>query len=256
MVPDGSIYFWMYGQGLRHTPLRDVVSQCAAASKEIREKDFANYWRGWYNHELYHGERDVLSLAGIKPDFLLAEWEDYPEHPYDGCPEVEARWVPCSAEGKPLIRWGSGCMTRTDAWVYPGSASLAENMKGTHAIVIDCDGDHDGLDLDVVECLLPLTRMTHTLSKPKKIREYRDYDAKQERMERLAAFPASFHLTFTVDKVVPTMHFPSAHMDIVGNQRNSIRYRKDKVWNGMQMTPMTHDIWEYLKAYVERRETR
>ena len=65
--------------------------------------------------------------------------------------------------------------------------------------------------------------------------------------------PASFHLTFAVDRVIPTMHFSKAHMDIVGNKENSLRYLKNKIWNGIEPLPMNEAIWDDIKSYVERR---
>ena len=50
------------------------------------------------------------------------------------------------------------------------------------------------------------------------------------------------------------MHFPEAHIDIVGNRRNSLRYMKDKRWNGLQPIEMTDEIWHELQEFVKNRK--
>ena len=256
-IPDGSIYFWMYSMGLRHIPYDEVANGLVAEGIEIRQKDEQNFWNGWYNSDLYHGDgRDDLTL--LKPrrsgkfvgtQFLTTKWKDYPVHPYLGLPEVENRWVPCSDRNKPLIKWSNGCMGIQEARLWPWSVYLAENLKGTQHIVIDCDGDHGkDLDMETIDFLWRWSDLTHRMDKPKPIAAYPGYEASCDFR------PASFHLTFSVDKVVPTMHFPESGIDIVGNRANSLRYMKDKIWNGKPMAPMTEDLWAELQAYVRSRK--
>lgn len=251
-IPEGSIYLWMYRQGLKEVPISEILAECAEANKIVREKDTANYWRGVNNSRLYRRQgKDLLDLP--QPDgggFLGTGYSDYPPHPYSGMPEIDNRWVPCTKEGRPLIKWGKGCLPYGDAVCYPKCESLGENLKGTHLVVVDCDGDHDGIDPEVIEALAPLMGKTHAMRKPKSVGEYECYT---DSLREIAALPASFHLTFSVDRVIPTMHFPEAHMDIIGNRANSIRYRKNKIWNGREMIPMTEEIWSYLQRYVQRR---
>ena len=68
--------------------------------------------------------------------------------------------------------------------------------------------------------------------------------------------PVSFHLSFMVDRVIPTMHFPKAHIDIIGNQVNSLRYLKTKRWNGMVPMMMTAKIWNEITDYIRMRNER
>jgi hypothetical protein len=126
---------------------------------------------------------------------------------------------------------------------------MAENMIGQRRIVIDCDGDHtDTLDMETIAFLWRYSSITHTLCKPRKIKEYPGYE------NTGLDIPASFHLTFSVDRVIPTMHFPYAGIDIVGNRRNSLRYFKNKEWNGRQPAELTADIWQDLQAYIKHRK--
>lgn len=254
-VPGDSIYMWMYTQGLKHVPLRTIEYECAATGKEIREKDYRNYWNGYYRSDLYTSgtwanlfkfkkRADTPSTA-----FTGKPYSGYPIHPYLRLPEVENRYVPCDGSNKPMIRWGKGCMTQVDATSMLNQVYLAENLAGTKLIVVDCDGDHDKgrLDMDVIDFLWKYSGITHTMSKPKAIADYEGYQHTDD------IRPASFHLTFRVDKVIPTMHFPWCHMDIVGNMHNSLRYFKDKQWNHVPITDMTPEIWDDLRRYVERR---
>lgn len=246
-IPEGSIYYWMYIQGLKQVPLSDIEQACLMAGKEIRLKDRANYWNGYYRSDIYsHYPGSLLDGRGESVSKKrVPNWKDLDTHPYLNMPEIENRWVPCSNEGRPLIKWSLGCMSIEDAKGCLRSQTLAENLKGTKMIVIDCDGDHGNeLDLEVIKFLYPLAKQTHTLYKPNMIKD----------CECSRQVPTSFHLTFAVDKVVPTMHFPKAHIDVIGNKMNSIRYLKNKQWNGLAPIPMTEEIWEHLMDYVKQKE--
>ena len=250
---DESIYFDMYTWGLKHIPLCEIESACSSVGKAIRRKDYENYWRGWQNSDIASDTRDIFATR--KPigvpydDFVLRKWEDYPVHPYAGMPDLVDKWVPCSKDNKPLVPWSDQRMSKIDASCYPGSVYLGENMRGCQTIVIDCDGDHElPLDMRTISFLRKYTGYTHTLDKPKRIEEYEGYE------DSGLTIPASFHLTFKVDRIVPTMHWKWCHIDVVGNEKNSLRYLKNKVWNGLEPAPMTPEIWEEIKAYVKRRK--
>lgn len=256
-VPAGSIYYQCYTWGLKHVPLQEWTDACRLAGKQVRQKDVDNYWNGWQNSDLYGGTRDVFAVSSRattpQQDYFSKKYSDYPEHPYNNYPDIIAKWVPCNASNKPMIKWSEGCMTKIDASCFPGSVYLGENMKGCKTIVIDCDGDHEivddkvDIDLRTVAFLYEIGRGTHMLSKPKKICEYEGWE------NTGIQTPASFHLTFRVDRIIPTMHFPWCHIDVVGNEKNSLRYLKNKEWNGLQPAYMTDNIWEMIKRYVENR---
>lgn len=254
-VPNGSIYHWMYKQGLKHVDLTDIEIAVKALGIGIREKDYANYWNGYYNSDLYKSDIFMLKrgnsqLVSSSVKFFDAPYSSYPEHPYLDMPEIENRWVPCNGNNKPMIQWSQGCMTLADAKAKVGQVYLGENLKGCKFIVIDCDGDHDEgrFDWDTIEFLWKFSKVTHCLMKPKMIRDYKG----APNINR----PASFHITFAVDRIIPTMHFPYAHIDIVGNEKNSLRYIKNKIWNGLNPIPMTDEIWGQLQQYIKQRKEK
>jgi len=243
-----SIYFDMYKWGLGQIPLEEIESECRMVGKLIRQKDYDNYYRGYYKSH----KRDPKNILKIGTqvqdnDKLLVNLNEWPENPLDF--EIEQRWVPCSSQNKPLIQWGSGCLERADAEAYPRSVYLAENLRDTHYVVIDCDGDHNDseLDFETVFFLYQFTSMTDTREKPKLIQEYEGYEPTR------CTLPASFHLTFRTDRLIPTIHCPWAHIDILGNQRNQLRYLKNKVWNGLEPAELTKEIWCELTDYVLKR---
>ena len=256
-VPNDSIYYWMYTNGLRHVPLVDIELACRMAGKDIRQKDYENYWNGWYRSTLYtkgdDGE-DIWMLrrkerASSLSYFDLA-YEDYEDNPLAGLPNIGNRYVPCNRFNKPIIPWKDGCWTLAAARCHPRAEYLAENLKGTNLIVFDCDGDHDPskLDGETIAFFSRYREMTHCLSKQKRICEYEGYE--KTGMQE----PASYHLTFVTGKIIPTKHFLTAHVDLLGNMKNQLRYFKTKEWNGLQPAPMTPEIWEEIKRYLKRRE--
>lgn len=251
-VPEGSLYFWCYTQGLKHVAIGDLHHAVDMAGRTLRDKDIQNYWNGWYRSSLYgeQGQYDmfVLHHANQAPAFQTTGLHDYPKNPYWDMPDIEERWVPCNLYNKPMIKWGNGCLSREDALAYREQVYLAENLKGGKLVVIDCDGDHDEeLDLELVSFLYRFTDRTHALFKPKLITDYKGYEDSGMNV------PASFHLTFMTDRVIPTMHFPKAHIDVIGNKANSLRYMKNKIWNGMQPAFLTEGVWKQLQEFVERR---
>lgn len=250
-IPDGSIYLWMYRQGLKHIPYREIAIALHNAGKVIREKDERNYYAGYFNSDLHNGSFDHKvslgydAIAKAKANaFQQMRYSDYPMHPYaDMDYDIVNRWVPCNAENKPMIKWGKGCLSLDEAMAWMGCEYLAENLYGTKMIVIDIDGDHDDkVDNGVTERFKELSRTTHTIFKPGKF--------------TVTGTPVSYHMTFMVDRVIPTKHFPSARLDIIGNRANSIRYFKNKLYNGLPMRMMDDDIWEYIKDWIAFREAR
>ena len=252
-VPDGSIYFWMYVQGLKHVPFEDVLDAVRAAGKDVRQKDYQNYQNGWYNSS-YNYDRDdwafTVRPVSPTPAYFKLGYEDYekfvPSKPRN-------RWVPCNAECKPLFKWSEGQLSKHEALQYPGVKFIGENLKGTNLVVFDVDGDHDAdaIDVDLIKFFSKYICTTHCIMKPKRVGEYGPQDVAPN--DPVMDLPSSFHLTFQVDRLIPTMHFMSAHLDIIGNKVNGMRYWKNKVWNGHQPVPMTPEIWKDIRDWVERR---
>lgn len=247
--PNESIYLWMYSQGLRGREIADVIAE-ASACHAIRQKDIENYYNGFYRYQ--NGRREnPLSIAGQKARATALKYSDYPLHPYRNLPNPKQRWVPCDKDNKPMIRWGRGCMSRIDAECWPGSCYVGENLKGCQFIVFDIDGDHDDeLDLRTIRFFAPWTDMTHCLHKQELVMDRAPGSSVD--LTTLSC-PVSYHLAFHVDRVIPTMHFPEAHVDVVGNRDNSLRYWKTKDYNGMPMMRMTDEIWSSFMDYIDER---
>lgn len=251
-VPDGSIYFWMFTQGLKQVDLDSILAACSLAGKDVRSKDIENYWNGWYRSSL-HGTRDILKFprqaSSPTKDFYTKSYDDYPIHPFLGKPEIQKRYVPCSNKCRPLIKWSDGCLTFDEAKDFAGSQYVAENLYGTKFIVIDIDGDHDKqLDLETIDFGWQFFHLTESYFKIKLVQQYDGYE------DTGIGKPASFHLTFKVDRLIPTMHFHKAHIDILGNEKNTLRNFKTKYWNRHEPMDMTSDTWEVIKSYIRRRE--
>lgn len=253
IVPEGSLYFWCYTMGLKHVDIRDIENAVAHAGKNLRKKDIDNYWNGWFRSDLYlRNEDSVWKIRSAKSKSIgmqdLSEFETLP------CEyilrDVESRWVPCNKNNKPMVKWGNGCMSMVDATSWPGQTYLAENNKGVGRVIIDCDGDHgERLDIETIMFLSKYVPMTHTLYKEVMVCDVPGYE------ETAIHEPVSFHLSFTTVRIIPTMHFPKAGIDIIGNKENSLRYIKNKKWNNLPMIPITHEIWNDISRYIERRNT-
>ena len=252
-VPEGSLYFWCYTQGLKHIPLDDIYAAVRAAGKDLRPKDVKNYWNGWYRSDLYGGGDSVWivrSRTYEKPGLLPLT--AYPEMPWQYMDNlVEERWVPCNRDNKPMVKWGQGCMSLVDASSWPNQVYLAENNRGCSRIIIDCDGDHgDKLDLETILFLARYMPKTHTLYKDRMVTDYPGYENSG------ISEPASFHLSFLVHRIIPTMHFPKAGIDIIGNKENTLRYLKTKSWNGRLPVRLDEGTWDEIRSYIELRERR
>jgi len=235
-VPTDSIYIWMFRQGRHGVDIDTVLAALAAAKKEIRAKDMENYWNGWHRYQLYSGDIWFDMPECRKPN-TLPEFDEFPLHPWTGIPEVANRYVPCNADNRPMIKWGNGCMDKTSAETFDGQVYLAENLKGTRFIVLDIDGNHGDGNMDTVKYFDPWRKFTHAMVKPNCSKD---------------GYPLSFHLTFHCSRVIPTMHFNEARLDIIGNKENSLRYFKNKEWNGKEPATMTPALWTELKNFIER----
>lgn len=252
-VPEGSLYFWCYRQGLRGVDQRDLVDAVIKSGRSLRPKDLQNHANGWYRSDLYMRPREDsvwhVRTAGVPrtPGYLTA-YGEYPPSPYD-LGEINNRWVPCNKDNKPMIKWGKGCMTMADAKGMLGQVFLAENNRGMGQVIIDVDGDHDGLDEELIGFMYRFFDRTRA---DYKLEYHEAYSPAEGKVVRI---PVSYHLTFLTDRVIPTMHFPSAHVDIVGNKENSLRYFKTKRWNGLQPMWMNDAIWAEIMEFVKRRET-
>ncbi len=108
-LPDGSIYFWMYIEGLKHTPIEEIQKACDAAGIVIRPKDMQNWVNGWMRSDRTTGVRPDGSGAFVKgKNYFNQELYEYPENPSMAIGERTDCWVPCNKDNKPLIKWSQG----------------------------------------------------------------------------------------------------------------------------------------------------
>lgn len=245
-VPDGSIYFWCYTQGLKKIKLFDVLEAVRVAGKVMRKKDIANYWNGYNNSNKSDEHDNRRSILDLTPShrspntFYVMEYSEYPDLPEGE--EPDDRWIPCTKNGKPLTKWGEKRMTKGFAEFWKDSESLAENLKGCRHIVVDIDGDHDkdNPDAETIAFGNKLRYLTETYMDP----WYLEHET----------MCPSMHLVFKTDKIIPTRHFPNAHIDILGNKTNQARYFKDKISNNLPQIEMTDYIWSMIVEYIKNRE--
>lgn len=253
---DESLYLWSFTQGRHGVPEQEYLLAVASAGRLLRQKDIDNFRRGYSKWEddqgmvLFDEKKKSIERMNTR-SFIDRAYSSLPVHPLKDMPELEDRWVP-TVGTRPLWKWSEKRCTLETARNMLNADSVAENMLGTKMIVIDCDGDHakDELDYDTIRFLGQWITKTHCIMKPKTVSEYGEMPFGQE---DLADLPASFHLTFSVDRVVPTMHFPWAHIDIVGNMRGSLRFWKNKQWNEIEPAPMTDEIWRQIREYQRGR---
>ena len=234
-VPFESIYYWMYSAGLHACPENEVERILRAAGKQIRRKDWENYQRG-FSRSFFTGTSNTNSLSirvSTERRFTSYKLTDFPV--CDSLSNYERRWVPCNANNKPILKWSERMVSYEEAereGVY-----IAESLYMTPYIVFDIDGDHNNvIHPDLIRIFSQLLTRTHALTKQS------FYDG----------VSTSFHLTFQTDRLIPTKHFTESCIDLLGNARPQLRYRKRKVWNGVFPVRLTEEVWDFFMAYIER----
>ena len=213
------------------------------------DRDAVKYYSDFYQNELYSSK---IFDPVVDRDFYNMKLSDYPVTPYVGLPNPPNRFIPCTENLRPLYKWNRGCYLYDDAAAFLNCKVIAENMKGCQFIALDIDGDHDlyDLDLQTIEFGMEYKDKTSCWYKPGLCMEY-DPDLWNR---EIGFCSRSFHLIFETDRIIPTMHFPHCHIDILGNKNNQLRYLKNKKWNGMEPIKLTHDIWEDIKGYIRDRQ--
>lgn len=252
----------MYNAGLYAVPEAELFNELARAGKQIRQKDIDNYHRGL--DKSYFTDTSTTPASDPRRSFRInannqnntftnVRLSDLPRS--NQLHDYERRWVPCNADNKPMVRWSENLMTREEAKEYPGSVYLAESMVNTPFIVFDIDGDHDDvLHLDLINTFYEMIYQTHALCKTRTVESCIMSDSSE--YIPLWDAPTSFHLTFYTDRIIPTKHFTNACIDLLGNQRNQLRYRKTKVWNGVYPVKLTEEIWHEFMRYIEMMNRR
>jgi len=144
-----------------------------------------------------------------------------------------------------MIKWGQGCMEYNDAKALAGQKYLGINNRGLDRIVIDIDGDHDknNLDWEIIEFGNKFIGYTKTMSRP----NYRALNP----CNNLVRIPG-FHIIFKTNRVIPVMHY--RHLDIIGNEVNTLQYLKTKQADNVETAELTPDVWRVIIDFIERRK--
>lgn len=134
-------------------------------------------------------------------------------------PRLVNYYTPVFTTGKTL-KGEDRVLTYEECLLFAGLKHVAENLKHTNRVVIDCDSSEtfklfEHL-IDTTECYIGSDRDT-------------------------------LHLVFTTDKLIPTKH--RSNIDLLGNATNSLRNIKpNKTSNGLQATPLTQDILDIFNT--------
>ena len=234
--PNESIYLDMYRWGLKQIPIEDIERECSRVGKEIRKKDYQNYYNGFNKSRMSSDPKSVLKIIQETKGVLDKPLYDFKVNKFE---QPRARWVPCNEHGKPLIKWTQQELYQPeDVIYYPDSFYYAENLKHCHVIVLDIDADHGNqVDEDTLRFFNRYMNKTHCLYKE-------SYDG----------VPKSYHLTFYTDRIIPTVHCSWAHVDILGNEGNQLRYRKNKARNGLEPMYLTPELWDEIRTYLKGRK--
>ena len=235
---DESIYLSMFTWGLKQIPIEDIERECQSVGKDIRKKDYENYWRGYSQSNTHRDPKSVLKIQHEVKTVLDKSLDEFKVNTY---PQPRERWVPCGESNKPLIKWTQVKLYKADeVLMHPDCFYVAEQLKHSHVIVLDIDADHgNSIDEDTLKFFKKYRDITHCLYKE-------SYDG----------VPKSYHLTFATDRIIPTVHCPWCHVDILGNENNQLRYRKNKVRNGRSPMPLTNEIWDDIRTYLKGRKVK
>ena len=261
--PGESPYFGMFNAGRVGYTIEEVTAHCTRMGIPLRAKDIQAWQDGAFKNQvsqamfeqkLAEKRTSVLNpvvpmsyptnLPSLRlmnqPDFDTLRLEDLPLLPrnWRGC---ERRFFPCTAQNKPMQRWGwtenfqPALMLRRDAEILSPCHWVGQNMLYQPFVVFDIDGvGHGGLDEEVIRFGSRFRNITMTLEDPRK--------------------PGSFHLYFTTDRLVPVKHFPWAKLDLMGNAVNAAVYFKNKISNQIPPAMLSSDIWNAMQAYQQSRK--
>jgi hypothetical protein len=133
-------------------------------------------------------------------------------------------------------------MSKEQALATNDCVYLAENLHARPLVVIDFDGDHDNtINEDLINFGWELGRKTagHILYK---------------QATTPAGIPVSFHLTYSTDRVIPTLHFRDAKIDILGNARPTLRYYKTKAILHTGITQLTDAVLDEITTYIKHNQ--
>jgi hypothetical protein len=234
-----SPYFAMYTTGLMGVNDIELSDHLDYLHIPYRKKDWDNYHNGI-------AKRGINSTHGIlhlqEPSEVKAPIEyDFSEFEHQDWWGTDRRWFPCNDEGIPLIKWGYAedytpeLYTEAEAKALSHTGLVGQNLYMQPFIVLDIDGvGHGVCDEQVIEFGNKYRDLTEMWEDPNK--------------------PGAFHLYFVTDKIVPTMHFAHAKLDLLGNRCNQVCYKKAKVSNKQTRLEFNAKIWNDIQSYVQERK--
>lgn len=239
----GSPYFGMYWAGYYGVPIEECIAKCNRNGIPLRAKDMRSYQDGVFQNRMGPIIRETgMSMRDVQigVKFEDTKLEDYPRLPV-GWHGTERRFFPCTAENKPMKKWGWSreytpeLFTKADAKALSPCGWVGQNLLYQRFVVMDIDGRGHGCDDEqVIEFGNLFKNETFTMEDPAK--------------------PGSFHLYFEVDRLLPTRHFPWAKLDFAGNAVNQAVYLKNKKPNGLPLLKMTEEVWQMMLAYEQARK--
>ena len=242
----GSPYMACYSIGLAGYPLKEVISFFRSHGVELRDKDIQNWENGWFKHQgtrqfslMPDKSNDKVGLSVVDNGRNFNQFPRFPEG-WTGC---EKRYFPCTSDNRPMCRWGWTNDYIPQLYTLPGAKALSpvgwvgQNMLYQRFVVMDIDGAGHGESDPYVIAFGNLYK-DRTLS-------YED-----------PAKPGSFHLYFSTDRIIPTMHFGWAKLDFMGNANNYAVYLKNKQSNGMPMMELDEQVWNAMLDYQAYRKSQ
>lgn len=134
-------------------------------------------------------------------------------------PRTTLYYTPVFNSNKTLIGKDQ-VLTYKEALSYPNKKYIAEQLKGSNRVVIDCDSK------ETVELFKNYIDLTESY-----ISEEKD----------------SLHLVFTTKHIIPSLH--KIGIDLLGNKLFQLRNIKDnKVFNGLAPIPLTQEVLNIFNA--------
>ena len=239
--PNGSIYAAMFRAGKYGIPFEDCESICDYYGINIRAKDVRSWTDG-----ANVGVRIKSAMNSLSPRITTVntrkQFPKLTDFPVDfNTTIMHKSFFPCNWENKPMQKWGYSegfdpeLMDISSALLLSDVGFIGFNMLMQNFIVIDIDGvGHGDKDEQVIKWGRKWSSQTETWEDPHKV--------------------GSFHLYFLTNRLIPTMHYPEAKIDILGNAKNTACYRKNKQSNGRPMMYLTSAIWKDLMDYVQSRK--
>lgn len=242
----GSPYFDMFRCGRWGIPFEQCVAKCQRNGIALRKKDVRSYNDGIFMRGIGEIVQDgqLVNVANVQPGipFEQMRLDNFPKFPV-GWHGTERRFFPCTRDNKPMQKWGwskdyiPNLYTKADAKALSPVGWVGQNMLYQKFVVMDIDGrGHGQDDLEVIAFGELFKNETFTMEDPRK--------------------PGSFHLYFATDRLIPVKHFPWAKLDFMGNAVNAAVYCKNKKHNGVEMMPLTEEIWQMMLSYQKERKER